>query len=206
MRFYSGGQVKECTFSVSDDDEEDEEQSEDDIGGGGGAGERPIMDELHDYLLKIHFQEANGSNSTGDCDDDEDDEDPELVEEVYMEEHGLVVCEDVDGVGESDNTGVFVGDAVVEEYYADEDPTAPGAGESKPSDDSVPSTVDSQQQQPSLSESNVKDEKAPLVTSLTDEQENSDSKPNKSAESTKSLASTTPETSGVDSNSSSSPQ
>ena len=139
VRYYSGGQVKERTFSVSDDDEDDEDEGVDgrsELAESGGGMDSPYMQELtrglRDYTINY-----TGERQTGHDDEDgDDDDDADLVEEVYMEEHGLVVCEDEDGDDDgfeddessqqhvTSPTSSSANDAVVEDYYADEDPAS----------------------------------------------------------------------------------
>ena len=107
VRFFSGGKVKEYNFSVSDN-ESDGSTMLDSFEGmlqrpGGG-----MMTE-EGYLQKI----TRGINeyTISNTEEDDEDDDSDLVEEVYMEEHGL---------GDDDVIQMQPGDVIIEEYYTEE--------------------------------------------------------------------------------------
>ena len=201
VRYYSGGQVKERTFSVSDDDEGVDGRSEEAESVGGGM-DSPCMQELARGLRDYNIGYTGEQQTSQHDDEDDDDDDADLVEEVYMEEHGLVVCEDDDGDDdgfEDDEssqsskvvvpppTTASVNAAVVEDYYADEDPAfSPSAS----SNDVIVVTEDNEggengtkttTQQLENSENRVQKEVSETTTTAKPQQQQQESSPSDEA-------------------------
>jgi len=108
VRFFSGGKVKEYNFSVSDNESEGSAVLDSFEGmlhrqGGGITTEDR-------YLQKI-TRGINEYTISSVGDDDDEDDDSDLVEEVYMEEHGL---------GDDDVIEMQPGDVIIEEYYTED--------------------------------------------------------------------------------------
>lgn len=120
--------MKERTFSVSDEEEDDEDEGVD------GRLEKPEsgggMDYMQELTRGMRDHRINYTDEQTAHHDDDEDDDADLVEEVYMEEH------DGDDDGFEDETEDLQKQqhvqspssdnaisAMVEDYYADEDPT-----------------------------------------------------------------------------------